>query len=358
MFLKDSLPISSRDSVAQTQRNSSIDGIRLVATIMVALIHITGKGFGAGLLVRHWWASNFYESISRAAVPLFFMVTGALLLPREHDVASIGKRMWRVALPLLVWAAAYLMWDLMMWKHGLPWAEWLPTILSHPTCGHLWYLYTLIPAYAFLPVISSFFRNTKPRMIWFVLAAWFVFGSLIPAINQLFHKPIVGFDRQIFYIYPGYMLLGAVLWSMKAKGSKHLALGVVAMALGIAGTALGTYFYSIGEAAPNETFYEYFSPTVVVAALGSFICISSVFEWIGASSKFLARLVSQFGKASFGIYLIHPLIIWSFEIHGYDYTFINPWLGTPLLMMGVISVSWAIIALVRCIPFVRKIAPG
>ena len=195
-------------------------------------------------------------------------------------------------------------------------------------------------------------------MIWFVLGAWFVFGSLIPSINQLFHKPIVGFDRQIFYIYPGYMLLGAVLWSMKAKGNKHLALGVVAMALGVAGTALGTYFYSIGEAAPNETFYEYFSLTVVVAALGWFICISAVFEWIGANSKFLARLVSHFGKASFGIYLIHPLIIWSFEIHGYDYTLINPWLGTPLLMMGVISVSWAIIALVRCIPGVRTIAPG
>ncbi|CAH2795588.1 MAG: hypothetical protein CPDRYMAC_4366 [uncultured Paraburkholderia sp.] len=42
------------------------------------------------------------DSIAHVCVPLFFMVTGVLLPGRDHPVASILKRIWRVVVPLVV----------------------------------------------------------------------------------------------------------------------------------------------------------------------------------------------------------------------------------------------------------------
>lgn len=345
---------SASDATRTTQREIAIDGIRLAATLMVILIHISGKGVAAGIAVQHWWASNFYESISRAAVPLFFMLTGALLLPREHSVSSIGKRIWRMVLPLFAWSLIYL-----VWHHGYRAAQpgWILEIISKPVAGHLWYLYSLIPAYALLPVLSPFFLSAKPRMQWFVIAAWFAAGSMIPTINYLFRAPLIGFDREFFYIYPGYMLLGAVLWWRKGT-RMQLLVGLVAMAGGIAATGIGTYLSSRNVPSLNETLYQYYSSTVVIAAAGSFICLRAFFDWLGRNGSMSNGFVSAFGKASFGIYLVHPLVIWSFELRGYAYDFMNPWLAIPALMFAVVAISWLIVEPLRRIPGIRMIVPG
>src|SRR5205823_516552 len=90
-------------------RDMSLDVIRFFAMLMVICIHICAKGFFA-MGVQHWWAVNIYESVSRIGVPLFFMVTGALLLDREHSVPSLLKRIWRVLVPLFAWSVLYLLW--------------------------------------------------------------------------------------------------------------------------------------------------------------------------------------------------------------------------------------------------------
>lgn len=359
MHLSESPPSTVRAAPpslrAGVQRHTGIDGIRVIATLMVVLIHISGKGAASGITTQHWWASNFYESISRGAVPLFFMVTGALLLSREHTVASTWKRIWRMLVPLFAWSVVFL-----IWGNGYRAAEpgWIQAIISRPAAGHLWYLYSLIPAYVFLPVLSAFFLQAKPRMRWFVLGGWFAAGSIIPTVNYLYQAPIIGFDREFFYIYPGYMLLGALLWSRKEFTRSQLILGALLFALGVAATGIGTYVSTLGKPGLNETLYQYYSATVVIAAAGAFVCIAALFDRLGRASGFVAGFVAVFGKASFGIYLVHPLFIWMLEMRGYDYKFTNPWIAIPALMVVVVAASWAVTEVLRRIPVVRMTVPG
>jgi surface polysaccharide O-acyltransferase-like enzyme len=73
------------------KRTVSFDVMKTAAIILVIMIHTSAAGyvsFGA-----QWHAALVYESLSRICVPLFFMVTGALLIPREHSINSLSKRM-------------------------------------------------------------------------------------------------------------------------------------------------------------------------------------------------------------------------------------------------------------------------
>jgi surface polysaccharide O-acyltransferase-like enzyme len=71
-------------------RDIGFDVIRVMASVMVVVIHVSASlfyRFEAG-----WVAANFYDSLSRSAVPLFFMISGALLVPRDSDQSSIIRR--------------------------------------------------------------------------------------------------------------------------------------------------------------------------------------------------------------------------------------------------------------------------
>jgi surface polysaccharide O-acyltransferase-like enzyme len=93
-----------------------VDLIRTVAIILVILLHASiepnpNVNFMSPEGVQLWWTSNIYDSISRGAVPLFIMLTGALLLqPNKADepLRVFFKKRWnRIGIPVLFWGAIF-----------------------------------------------------------------------------------------------------------------------------------------------------------------------------------------------------------------------------------------------------------
>src|SRR5450756_1517432 len=79
-----------------------VDLIRTVAIILVILLHAAiepnpNLNIMSPEGVQLWWTSNVYDSIARTAVPLFVMLTGALLLqPSKADepLRVFFKKRW------------------------------------------------------------------------------------------------------------------------------------------------------------------------------------------------------------------------------------------------------------------------
>jgi surface polysaccharide O-acyltransferase-like enzyme len=72
---------------------SWLDNLRVNATIGVILIHAS-----ATILFRftkvpadYWWMANLYNGGYRYVVPIFVMLSGALLLPREEPIGPFLK---------------------------------------------------------------------------------------------------------------------------------------------------------------------------------------------------------------------------------------------------------------------------
>ena len=91
-------------------RKHWIDYLRVIAIVAVITIHSTtffySKFIEIGQL--NWWLANLLNSASRFAVPLFVMISGALLLGRNLTIVEFyKKRAIRLLPAIIVWNLFY-----------------------------------------------------------------------------------------------------------------------------------------------------------------------------------------------------------------------------------------------------------
>lgn len=344
----------------QHERDQSLDFVRLIAILMVICIHASAKGF-AGYDQRHWWGVNVYESVSRIAVPLFFMVSGALLLHREATVRSILSRTWRIAVPLLAWSVLYLCWfeyirlpDFLQ----VPLAGWFTLILKAPVIAHLWYLYTLMGAYLFLPVLAGFFQANKQSTLLFVLGVWFIGATVVPTLFGITQREYLGINWSFLPLYAGYIVLGATLYRKVAFARSPLLPAAALWLACTAATAVLTWLRARQLGQASDVFYLYCSPFVALGASAAFVTLREIFRRFLMDRPAAVRVLLWLSRVNFGVYLVHVWLLNVFDRHEYDVDFINPWLAIPILTLAAFAMSAAIIALLRQVPLVRTIAPA
>ena len=89
---------------------AAIDSLRVVAILMVIIIHTTSKTIGAngndllGMPLTFW-----FNQITRGAVALFIMISGFVLEYNYNNnaIEFYKKRMGRIIVPYLFWSAIY-----------------------------------------------------------------------------------------------------------------------------------------------------------------------------------------------------------------------------------------------------------
>lgn len=336
-------------------RDHVLDSVRVVATLLVITIHVCAKGFF--LMSQHnWWAVNLYESTARVSVPLFFMISGALLLPRSHEIGSIGRRLWRIGLPLLAWSLLYLLWFRHTGQHH---RGWLALILAGPVVAHLWYLYALAGIYVFLPVLAAFHQALPPRQQVFCLLFWFLAASLVPLEITLTGERLLGIDWAALALYPGYMAIGALLYKQLPAVPKRAVTVWAWMAWILLSVtiAVATWWRSHILAHADETFYVYSSPLVVVAAIAAFVGLRGLAATAVRPCSRLHGAVGWFANVSFGVYMIHVWVLFVLDGYGIDYRFTNPWLAIPLLVLLAAAISALLVRALQALPLVRAIVP-
>lgn len=222
-----------------------LDIVRLAAMFMVVCCHCTDPfNFYPGTSpeigeIKFWGAA--YGALLRPCVPLFVMITGALLLPvRESSGTFYKKRITRVFFPFLIWSVLY---NLFPWVTGLLGVEPRVILDFFPYSGedvmrqslevslgyiagipfnfsilavHMWYIYLLIGLYLYLPVFSAWIAQASERAkLWF-LALWGV-TLLLPYYNEFVSEYLWGscswnsFGMLYYFAgFNGYLLLGHV----------------------------------------------------------------------------------------------------------------------------------------------------
>ena len=110
----------------------------------------------------NWWTVNVYGAIGHLGVPLFVLLSGALLLDSSKADEPLGvffkKRFRRIGLPVIFWSIAYFAWD--FYVHGKPLS--VDNIVQGVFSGayvHLWFLYLLIGLYLITPVLRVLVKH-------------------------------------------------------------------------------------------------------------------------------------------------------------------------------------------------------
>ena len=191
-----------------------LDFVKFIAISMMIAVHCTDNVTPTERSEAWYnlWGS-FYGSFMRPAIPLFVMVTGALLLPVKENISTFyTKRLTRLVIPFIVWSVLY---NLFPWITGLlglsptiindffAWAEpdqsfsgALHNILMIPfnfsmLAVQMWYVYLLIGLYLYMPFFSAWVKQASVKEQKIFLTLWFI-SLFIPYLREYLTKDLWG----------------------------------------------------------------------------------------------------------------------------------------------------------------------
>ena len=337
-----------------THRLIWLDALRVLACLAVVAFHVAAPVVAQVPLdlAGYWWSGNLVAGLLPWGVPVFVMVSGCLLLGNvaNRDAGSFYRRRAKLLPPLVAWTAVYLGLRMVGAEQlGARDAFW-DLVLGEPYY-HLWYLYMLPGLYLLTPHLCRFVHETPARRRWalmlLILALSTVATFMVPGLAlQVRHSVFT-----LFLPFLGYFLLGYELRSLRLVQLRALpvALWVLATGAGIFGCALLT---ARGLSHWGQLAYAAFSPTVVVAAAAIFVLVRRWGERGG--SRLTVRLVGVAAPSTFGIYLVHPLVIGACDSLGLQGYLPLPAI-VPVTAIVVFLISWALTEVMRAIPCVRRL---
>ncbi len=339
-----------------------IDFIRVVAIFLVVVIHVA-----ADLLYdwgkvpfSAWMTGNIYDSIARVSVPLLFMVSGALLLGKNEPMKDFFlKRAMKLAIPFIVWSLVYLFWRCVVNESACTNKIILRLFLLDGTYYHLWFLYALIGVYLITPLLRPIAASAPRSVLWYFMALWLFFQPGMTLLEQAWDLRI-GVSVPMATGFIGYFILGYLL-SEVSLSPRSIWIAFIVWLTGAFATAAGTYLMSLQVGEFSEFFYQYLSLNVMLASAGSFLLLKSLSGHKSLAHPVTLNLVKKAAAASFGIYLIHVLVL---DIIGGHIPLIhfNVEMGSPLWSIPLASViafvaSFCAVYILQKIPFVNRIVP-
>lgn len=327
------------------RREVWVDWLRVIACFMVFVVHSTEPFYlgGEGSLILTeadaFW-SSFFDSLVRSCVPLFIIASSYLLFPLRYSTDEFfRRRVLRILIPFAIWTLVY------AFAWGEPAENFRNLLLNfNYSAGHLWFIYMLIGVYLIMPLLSPWAEKVEKRELQIYLAICLA-TTLIPIIRDWAsgHSTAViygpsGLPRQalfplwgeaswntygVFYYmcgFIGYLFLGLYFRRFVGDLSWKKTLSI-ALPCYIAGFAItfGGFLYRVYESAGGsfpvggpvdvavwwETTWGYDTIGVALMAVAWILVIRK----IKADGKFYQKVLLPVSEASYGMYLMHLLIL-------------------------------------------------
>ncbi|MCB5363466.1 acyltransferase family protein [Pusillimonas sp. CC-YST705] len=329
-------------SVTQTDYGR-LDAARWMAALAVVLLHCAAfpltstTDYGS----TAWQWANVYDAATRWCVPVFVMISGALLLDpskREGFRRFYQRRAIRILPAIVFWSALFLLWRAYIYRledASVDALDWLRLALSGEPYYHLWYLYMLVGLYLFTPCLRLLYSGSSVRQRLFMILVVFALATL-----QGLHREISGSGYGFFLVwflpYIGYFMAGRMMF----EGQLRLPLPGLVFVLAAALTAAGASALTTSESL-NVYFYDAFSLTVPWMSL-------AVFQLI-LNARRLPRLPAVI-PLTFGIYLVHPVFLDIGKQTGWYAPQASTVWQVPLTALIVFGLSMATVWVLRQVP--------
>jgi surface polysaccharide O-acyltransferase-like enzyme len=347
--------------------------LRIAAIFGVIIIHVAAsKWYDTSIETFNWQIINFYHSVIRWPVPIFFMISGVFFLrpldngiELKQELKYVFKKIFHLVCAIVFWACLY-NFVIIMSKFVLK-NEFVTVydilkifaqIIFGPAWYHLWFLYVLIGLYLLTPIFRLFIKNSKKMYLEYYLILFFWFGALLPLCNEILkHISILKGHGFYFFLpevtgYMGYFIAGYYFANYNIKRKTKITIFTLAI-LSLIFTVAGTSVISRYTGLPNQYLVNPILPNTMVISFSVFIIFQQIDKRINFSNK-QKIIIIDIGKSTFGIYLVHALIIQILRYFGLNPLTINPIISIPLISIAVMLVSFIGIKIIEKIPVLNR----
>ncbi|MDR7345504.1 surface polysaccharide O-acyltransferase-like enzyme [Pantoea alhagi] len=318
-----------------------IDCARFVAITLVLLTHAHEQANVSNETVK-----SILYCIDRTGVPIFFMLSGGLILPKIHSVPVLTfyrKRIPQFFLLLILYSVVTN--TVSQWLNGgFSLSSLFSSIINHngiyPAnygfAAQMWFMYAIIQLYLIAPFLSRLLVSLKTGEIFIFLAVCILFNFFrhtIPALGSDWR--ILGrlgnefTGPYIAYFITGYLLMnrGCAEWHLM----KNKLLNFIIFTFPV--MAVVAVDFRAGKVIDNLHWYSS-SLFIYISSIGAILLIKNFAD--GKVNKF----ISTVGLYSFGVYLVHFVFIsMSKKITNY---FEMNWVWTTILLF-ILSMLLSII---------------
>ncbi|MGE8066782.1 acyltransferase [Pseudomonas sp. NPDC089569] len=333
------------------------DACRLIAMFGVLIIHISAPIFYdfRNIELNSFLVANALDSIARVAVPLFAMLSGALLLGRDMSkgLGGIVSRVLKVAIPLAFWSVLHVFWLNYWTGKPLDILNALAQALRGPVMYHLWFVYMTIGVYILLPILQpiSVALLSSKRLAAYFFGVWFVINSVTVyfPVSILPHLTLTS-----FLSWPGYFLLGFYIVRSDIVNKIPAWCSALVFCLASLATFLLSWRINSLSPAPDETAFLYFSPNVLIASCAAFHLIRKI-----RVAPLLIRPVAFLSSIVFPVYFMHLLVIDLIKAGMFGFTLnlasMSTFSAIFSLSLSTFAVCLILAALTRVIPYSAKL---
>lgn len=312
-----------------------LDAARALAILSITCCHAVTRSFSIyeGTLLEFQSHSLLFSILkavlyvfSRLGVPLFLMITGALMLPRDYEkqgaIDKLYKSNW---LPILrttvIWfGVMYLYLSLfhtsILRTQGVGKAilGFFETILfvNQQTFASMWYMPMILCLYLLLPVMAVALKQFQDKYFYALCGLAVVLAMVLPNLNAVFKNLQWEFRlhaslsiENLFSIYLVYLFLG--YWVRKGK-LERLSHGAVWAGLCFS-FALTVAFQVWLYAGPTDYHVAYTDVGVLLTSVFLF----ELLRRKGEGLRGLEKPVLSLSTCAFGIFFVHICLMHGFN---------------------------------------------
>lgn len=347
------------NGVSVRKREIELDLLRILALLAVISVHCTGMGNTDAMPMSDpaKRVLVFFDSIVTWQIPVYVMISGRFFLDPDRTVTKerLLKAIGRIAVAFIVWDVVYQLYYIASGTYsGLNWKG----IISEAFIGpyHFWFLFMIIGLYAVTPFLRKIAADKKLSeyfiALFFVFECLYGYGVSIPGVGGIISDIL---DKTNFHLalgYSGYYVLGYYLH--KHDISKRCERGLYCLAaILIVLTSGATIYRSILDGANNEVFTGYLKPNIIIIACGIYTFFVKRMSRVCFSEKWI-YLIEKLSEYSFGVYLLHALLIELSNSVGVSPILLTPLIMQPLIVILVFAITNVAVGLIRGIPWIGK----
>lgn len=290
-------------------RNWSLDILRIISAFFVLFNH--NDAFNLYKDCANLYAYAFWITVSigcKIATPVFFMISGILLLGKEESFSCyFKKRLVRAGIILVAFSALQYIYYCMknpMYEYGL--VDFLKNIYKEPIISSYWFLYSYATFIICLPFLRRMAKQMTEAEYLYLIVLYVIFVSVLPLVEYQFASGVYIKVRlleiNLFYPLIGYYLM--YRRSEKFQSVKAIVLAWAAALTGVVITAAMMYIEYKDNGAFSETYMNNYTAILAIAFFMLTLFLLSDRQLPPRASA----IISVIGKATMGVYLLGNIV--------------------------------------------------
>ena len=292
-----------------------LDFLRCLAIFLVIILHSN-----APVLVNpdfyqlpSWYLCMLLDPLNRTGVPLFFMISGYLLLSRTStkDLCKFYKHnIPKLLVPLFAWNIIYFWARIQIFHVEINFKGFVEALLNQGISYHMWFIYTMLAIYIFCPFLKRLVDGCTQTQLFSLICIILFPTAILPLVAS--HLPI---EIGLFNLFSlgelqsrvGYFLLGYLLGNWEINKGRRYGVYILGLASYVA-CLYGNLSTSSGEeiSLPFESgtaIFQYF----IVASI--YLFVKALFSKHSTHTSTGCSVLSWLSKRAYGVYWVHVLVL-------------------------------------------------